>query len=278
MAAFRFKKIGLLCKESERSHAVGRRVVNYLDEKVSRGEIPQYFAEASVASRLSPKTSPHTFSAHSPHGIDCIIVVGGDGAFLQSEHSFPGVPKLFVNSGNVGFLAQLGRDFEAGFDKFFAGQFRVAELSKLLVHAGRRSYEALNDAYAYGEKPFRPVDFKVSAGFFNETFFANGIIFSTPTGATGHAFSAGGPVISPALDCLLMKPVAPLNPLLRSVVFPPSEKISVEPLGRRAAFSVDGIFSEPFDKLEISLSKNKARIVQFDGEDVMKRLRRKFDY
>ena len=278
MSAFHFKRIGLLCKDSEKSRAIAAEIVEYLDAKAAAGVIPQYFIEPGAAARLSPKSKPHSFSAHSPQAVDCIILAGGDGAFLQAEADFPGIPKLAVNSGNVGFLSELGEDFRKGFDRFFAGDFHVAEVSKLCVHSGRRSYEALNDAYAYGVKPFRPVNFRISSSFFNEVFFANGIIFSTPTGSTGHAFSAGGPLVSPALECMLMKPVAPLNPLLRSVVFPPSEKIIVEPLERKAAFSVDGIFSEPFERLEISASKNKARLVQLGGEGVMARLRRKLLY
>ncbi|MFH1107468.1 MAG: NAD(+)/NADH kinase [Candidatus Micrarchaeota archaeon] len=272
-----FGRIGLLCKDNDKSRAVGSRVAAYLDSKVLRGTLLGYLVEASTAKMVACKTRPGKFSPSSPKA-DCIIVVGGDGALLKSERDYPGVPKLLVNTGNVGFLSQLNEDFEKGLDLFLAGRFRVAEFPKMAVKIAGRTHEALNDAYAFGAKPWRPVNFRVSSGFFDEIFYANGIVFATPTGSTAHSFSAGGPIVSPQLECLVATPVAPLNPLLRSIVFSAGEAICLEPIERKALLSVDGFEGLPFSHAEISLSKSRARFVEVLEQDFMKRLRRKLFY
>ncbi|MFH1199489.1 MAG: NAD(+)/NADH kinase [Candidatus Micrarchaeota archaeon] len=275
-----FNKFGIVCKDSSRSRAVAKRLAALLDARVESGELPGYFVESKSAAHIPSTTAPRHFSPQSLCGVECIIVIGGDGAMLAAEGAYPGVPKLEINSGNVGFLSQLDSEFEKGVESLLEGKFKVSERSKLEIRIEGKSHLALNDAYAYGEKPCRPVNFRLACSLFDEVFYANGIVLATPTGSTAHSYSAGGPVVPPELECIVVTPVVPLNPLLHSFVLAPDETISIEAVARKAACSVDGLPGLPFEKLEASLAKEKARFAQIEGigADLMKKLRRKMLY
>lgn len=242
------------------------------------GVIAHYYIEAPTAKELNIQNPYCLPEKEFGKRVHAILIVGGDGAFLDAEMRFPGIPKLEINTGNIGFLAQIDEKFEEALDKFFAGKYRVEKRGKLQCKVGRARYQALNDVHVYAKKPSRPIHVRVFSPGFDEIFYANGVIFSTPTGSTAHSFSMGGPVLSPKLEAVLMTPVAPLNPLLHSVVFGPREKLTLEVIERQACFSIDGTHDAPVDTLEVSVSPERAHLITLGKDDLWKKLRRKMLY
>ncbi len=267
-----------MSKKTEKSKAVAGKIIEYLERKRKTGHLAHYYIEEPTAKELgitNPYCLPEKEFARKVHAI---LIVGGDGAFLDAEMRFPGIPKLEINTGNVGFLSQIDEKFEAALDAFFEGKYHIEKRSKLHCKIGGRKLEALNDVHVYAKKASRPYNVRVFSQSFDEIFYTNAVIFSTSTGSTAHNFSVGGPVVSPKLDVILMTPVAPLNPLLHPIVFGSKEKLTLEVIERQALFSVDGCFEDPVESMEISVSPNKANLILLGKDELWKKLRRKMFY
>ncbi|MBU1197246.1 NAD(+)/NADH kinase [Candidatus Micrarchaeota archaeon] len=266
-----------MCKNTEKSHVVAKKVLDYLERRRKCRDIDSYFMTEGT-SKILGLNGRGIPDGEICRRVEAIILVGGDGAFLDSEKRFPGIPKLEINTGNVGFLSQINEKFDRPLDQFFSGKYRIEKRSKLLCKIGRRKIEALNDVHVYARKPSRPFNVRVFSESFDELFFTNAVIFSTSTGSTAHSFSVGGPLISPNLNVILMTPVAPLNPLLHPLIFPSSEKITLEVVERKASFSVDGFYDDPVDTMQITLSPDPARLIMLHKDEFWKKLRRKLFY
>ena len=149
--------------------------------------------------------------------VEAAIVFGGDGTMLRAARFVhgTGAPVLGVNMGHVGFLAQLDReDVSRAVDKLATGEYEIDERStvELVVRQPDGTVEsgwALNEATLERSEFLRTLDVAVGVdGRALASFGCDGVVISTATGATAHAFSAGGPVIWPDLDALLMVALA----------------------------------------------------------------------
>jgi len=143
---------------------------------------------------------------------DLVIVVGGDGTILRSvqrmDHQ---IPLLGINWGEVGFLADLeprkARDFLFDLPEKFAIEKRMrVELNKDTEHLG----DALNEALIVTTRPAKMLRFSILIdGVVAEQFRADGLLISTPTGSTAYAMSAGGPIVDPRIQGIVLVPLAP---------------------------------------------------------------------
>ena len=178
-----------------------------------------------------------------PKETQCIIVLGGDGTLLQAARDIQAafdkrrsqIPLLGVNLGNLGFLAEVDRSsvYQA-LDKLVADIYEVEERMMLsgTVYRGKEVIGqdiALNDIVIVREGPPRVIRFKnfVNNEYLN-SYNADGIIISTPTGSTGYSLSVGGPIVSPSGEMTIMTPIAPHTLNSRSIVFPAEDVITVE--------------------------------------------------
>jgi len=165
---------------------------------------------------------------------DTIIAVGGDGTIIHSaKHAaVANKPILGINVGRLGFVAGLEMNELDYLKDLVDGNYTVENrmmLSISFVQNGKsKSYYALNDAVIARGSLSRIVDFKVS---FNENnvcdYRADGLIIATPTGSTAYSLSAGGPVIDPSMQCIILTPICPHSLFTRSVVFGPESRLSV---------------------------------------------------
>lgn len=182
---------------------------------------------------------------------DCslIVVIGGDGTILAASRQINGleVPLLGVNLGTKGFMTTLEPENIDLIVKAAKGEYRLSRrmmLDVALIRDGRAIYTdcALNDAviHGYGDCV------KISAWCDGEritSFSGDGVIISTPTGATGYSMSAGGPIVEPEAAAMILSPICAHRMGARSFVLAPERRISIktEKLhGRRAYLSVDG--------------------------------------
>lgn len=182
---------------------------------------------------------------------DCTlaVVIGGDGTMLSVARTLIGVeiPILGVNLGTKGFMAALEKNDLALIAKAAHGETRISRRMMLDVTLTRDGVEiyrdcALNDAviHGYGDC-IRPTVW--SDGDLVTEFSGDGIILSTPTGSTGYSMSAGGPIIEPDAENIIVSPICAHMMSARSFVIAPSRKLTVRTeklFHRRAYLSVDG--------------------------------------
>ncbi len=172
-----------------------------------------------------------------PKGTQCIIVLGGDGTLLQAARDVVHreIPLLGINLGNLGFLAEVDKQsIYPALDQLMTDDYEVEE-RMMLTGTVTRDGEvigqdiALNDIVICREGPLRVVRFKnyVNQEYLN-SYNADGIIISTPTGSTGYSLSCGGPIVSPSAAMTLMTPIAPHTLNTRSIIFPAEDVITVE--------------------------------------------------
>lgn len=168
--------------------------------------------------------------------IDLALIVGGDGTFLGAARYYAPlrIPLFGINMGRLGFLAQLKpNDIEYGLDKLFKGEFKIEE--RLMIKAfdnqenPKFNHTALNDLVIKGGSVSRTAQlFLYIDGRHVCDYLADGLIISTPTGSTAYTLSAGGPVVVPELDAIVIVPICPHSLTTRPIVIPANEEILVK--------------------------------------------------
>ena len=171
------------------------------------------------------------------HGCELVVVLGGDGTLLRGAERARGldVPLLGVNLGHVGFLAELEReDLEEVVDAVVARHYRVEQRmtveARILAHGVevQRTW-ALNEISIEKAPEDRMLDLMVEVdGRPLSRWLCDGVVCATPTGSTAYAFSAGGPVVWPAVEALLLVPLAAHALFARPLVTAPTTRIVVE--------------------------------------------------
>ena len=138
-----------------------------------------------------------------------------------------------MNAGKLGFTAGLERDelhLMAGLVKgeFTEERRLMLEITRHLLPGGSGRYFALNDAVVTGELA-KIIDYRMALGSnHGYNYRADGFIVATPTGSTAYSLSAGGPVVEPAMDCLIYTPICPHSLFSRSVIFGGSTHLTVD--------------------------------------------------
>ena len=173
--------------------------------------------------------------------LELVIVLGGDGTILRAAELTRGcpVPLLGVNLGHVGFLAESEReDLTETVTRALALDYTVEERLTLNVRVKVNAevvYEtwALNEATVEKASRERMLEVVIEIdGRPLSSFGCDGVVMSTPTGATAYAFSAGGPIVWPSLDALLLVPLSPHALFARPLVVSPDSSLAVELLDR----------------------------------------------
>lgn len=220
-------------------------------------------------------------------GCDLMIAIGGDGTILEASTYASKHNKLLlgINTGRLGFMASLEIDELYRLSRLMSGDYTVEERMMLeCVHiseAGRKVYTALNDVVISG-KYSRLTDFSVCSGG-NEVSAvrADGVIFSTPTGSTAYALSAGGPILEPGLECIQMTPICPQSLSSRTMIFSTDRRLEVSHgCTEKKSFylDVDGVIEgavEYNDKVIISRSDKRVRLIDISGNSFFNAVNRK---
>lgn len=224
-------------------------------------------------------------------GAEVVLVLGGDGTLLRAaEMARPvGVPLLGVNLGRVGFLAETDlADLDEALDAVIAGTWAVEERMTLdaVVHADgevlARTW-ALNEAAVEKSSRERILEVVLEVdGRPVSAFGCDGVLCATPTGSTAYAFSAGGPLVWPQVEALLLVPSNAHALFARPMVISPDSEVAVEvdPGGSPAVLDCDGrriVALPPGARVEITRGGTPVRMVRLDGRPFADRLVRKFD-
>lgn len=202
-------------------------------------------------STFSHSTVIYTTPEEAASQCDIMISVGGDGTILKCAKLAAKNNKLLlgINCGRLGFMATLERDelgcLKALIDGDYTVDKRMMLNAQIVYENGEQaSLTALNEAVISSDGGRGIHDFTVLAdGLTVSSLRADGLIFSTPTGASAYSLSAGGPLIEPTLDCIEFTQICPHSLFARTMLFSPEKHIEVrfESDGKtRAALSVDG--------------------------------------
>lgn len=207
------------------------------------------------------------------------IVLGGDGTVLFSCRLFSSrpIPILGVNLGTVGFMTEvLGEEWLEALESFERGEAKISErlMLDIEVHRDGRTLlreSGLNDCVLSGASASRLVVLDVDlSGVFLGQYRADGIIVASPTGSTAYSLSAGGPILHPETEALILTPICPHSLSNRPLVIPPQEKITVSVKQNQripVTLTVDGrgVFQpRPGDKVTVTRHPKKALLVKSD--------------
>lgn len=229
----------------------------------------------------------------NPTHVDALFTLGGDGTLLRGARFLDGhsVPILGINLGRLGFLTSCsGEEFEDGVRRFARGEFtsvaRMALSSSALDRDGveRCGWLSLNDVVLHKGGFARLVRFSV---FVDDepigSYSADGLVISTPTGSTGYSLSAGGPIVVPTVESIVLTPVSPHTLAMRPLVLPPSVVVKVRADDGPAELlvTIDGQVGTTFtsgETLVVRRAPNPVQIVRFPGTTFFNRLRRKLGW
>ena len=257
----------------------------YRPETIEAGEdVARVLAEAGIDA-----STDVTSAATQP--FEAAIVLGGDGTMLHAARMTrgSGIPLLGVNLGRVGFLAELEReDVSAAAQRLADGNYTVEERQTLhitVTHADGRTEEtwALNEAAL--ERADRLRTLEVTIAVDQEplsSFGCDGVVVSTATGSTAHAFSAGGPVMWPDVDAILCVPLAAHALFARPLVVGPSSSFTIglvtgsEAAGQLALDGAESIDIAPGSLIEVRRGDTTVKLARMSDAPFTERLVRKF--
>ena len=248
---------------------------------------------APLVGDLPPQLAPRVVDARPgcAEGAEVVLVLGGDGTLLRAaEMARPvGVPLLGVNLGHVGFLAEAEQEslnealraiIEGGYDveermtvdavAFVGGEVIARSWALNEVSVEKHSRERILEVVL--EVDCRPVS----------AFGCDGVLCATPTGSTAYAFSAGGPIMWPQVQALLLVPSNAHALFARPMVISPDSQVAIEiqPSGPPAVLDCDGRRTAalpPGARVEVTQGATPVRMVRLDGRPFTDRLVRKFD-
>jgi NAD+ kinase len=246
-----------------------------------------YFQQ--VKEHLSSADGYDTFSNSDDldDSFDCLISLGGDGTLLDTVTLVrdKNIPVLGVNFGRLGFLASLGKeDIQTAVTALIERTFVIEK--RTLIHLDA-------DTKLFGETPYALNEFAIHKrenspmikihtylnGEFLNTYWADGLIVSTPTGSTGYSLSCNGPVVFPESGSFVITPVAPHNLNVRPIVIPDNNIISFEVEGRTDQFicAMDSRKETVDKKIQLAVRKESFTIslIRLNENNFLQTLRKK---
>ncbi len=186
--------------------------------------------------RYSTKPYLYTDPDDIPEDTECIITIGGDGTLISAARDIIslGIPIIGINTGNLGYLAEINKnELEDAVYKLINDDFHIEKRMRLSISSNKKGLDirdsALNDIVILKNSHYGIliIDIYVDGQHLN-TLKADGIIFSTPTGSTGYSLSAGGPIVEPNSDMIVITPINPHTLNARSVILSGSSIIDVK--------------------------------------------------
>ena len=216
-------------------------------------------------------------------GVELIISVGGDGTVLRNIAKMKDpLPILGINMGTLGFLVDVEpKDAIETIEEVLYG-FSYLERMRVDVFLNGKMLEtATNEIAIMSAKPAKIIQFEVYVGdCLLESMRADGVVFATPTGSTAYAMSAGGPIISPRVNAIVVVPVAPFKLSSRPWVIPSDSEITVKLSvpKKEAVVAIDGQKSyriKPDDIVKLKKSRFPARFVKTSDTCFYERVQRK---
>lgn len=286
----KFKRIGIITKHNIRERS------DYLKQLVS--ELKKYTKDILFDEHSAPIL--HAKEAYDKTKIlrraDLVIVLGGDGTLLKTAR-YMGSKKPFiagVNLGHLGFLtAFTPQKLLANLPKIFEGKFCEDErflLRVTLYRNGKKYYTTLsmNDAVINQGGFARLITLQVAVNQRKlADYRADGLIIATPTGSTGHALSAGGPILHPKIEGMILVPLCPVKLGVRPIIIPNNRQITIglqtqwRAEKKPIVLTIDGQITMNLkrgDLLRVRKSSRIFNMIRMSGHNYYRMLRKKLDW
>ena len=241
---------------------------------------------------LWPEPKPERLNAAT--ALDCLLTLGGDGTLLRGARTLNGsnVPLLGVNLGRVGFLTTAStQNFDWALDalvrRAYATEPRLALLPSIVNKQGQARTEplVLNDVVVHKGGVARVVRLRVAVdGDDVGQYSADGIIISTPTGSTAYSLSAGGPIVVPGVDAIVLTAICPHTLAVRPLVLPSAVTVSIEPIPpwtEEVLLSFDGQVGttiQPGERLLVRRAERPVLLIRLGPEGFFARMRKKLQW
>ena len=258
-------KIGFVSRQKTESVHLVEMLIRHIE---SKGEGIEIFVDQDIALMISRRgTSVEEMERQK---VDFIISVGGDGTILRTIHKMVDpLPILGINMGTLGFLVDVEpKDALETLDHLING-FEVDLRSRLKVLLnGICLPPAINEVALLTASPAKMIEFEIIVdGALMEDFRSDGVVIATSTGSTAYAMSAGGPIVDPRVDAIVLVPVAPFKLSSRPWVIPGGSTIEVKLKlpDKEALMVIDGQSTTTIsvkDTIVISKAKTPARFVK----------------
>lgn len=268
-------------------------------ELATTGEVTAFLAgegcscQVKIARTAMEGGRAYTDAAEIPEETECILVLGGDGTLIEAARDTVarGIPLLGINLGSLGFLAEVEKNnIRHALGLLIRDQYQTESrmmLNGQLVRGEScvESSYALNDIVITRSGPMQIIHFHlyVNGQFLNE-YNADGVILSTPTGSTGYNMSAGGPIVEPGADLIVVTPICPHTLNTRSVVLSGDDEIMIEIAAwkKDAAFRAEvyfdggcGALLELGDQITVTKSGRRTEIVKISQVSFLEALHKK---
>lgn len=266
-------KWGLVCRpDAKKAVSLAQDVYELL---VEDGEV---FVEKDLAKVTNRKgyalKDINTFA-------DIVVTIGGDGTILYALKEID-KPIFAINSGGMGFLSEVESKYaRGGLSRVMEGKYNIEERSKLkILLDGQRVPDAANEVTIQTARIAKILYLRLFVEEeLIETMGADGVIVATPTGSTSYALSVGGPIMDPAVNAMIIAPLAPFKLSARPWIVPLNKTVRVTllPKSKESKMVIDGHYSKPVtpeSDIKITASEKKARFVRF-GESFYQMVRLK---
>jgi len=224
------------------------------------------------------------------HGVNFMVSAGGDGTFLESVTLVrnQNIPILGVNTGTLGFLATTPKEkIKPALEAVFNGFYNIEERTLVSLESEPHLFGDLN----FGLNEFTIMKRDTASmiivntylnGDYLNSYWADGLIVSTPTGSTGYSLSVGGPVVDPHTNNFIIAPISPHNLNVRPLIVSDSGVLSFEISGRSKNFLISldsrSMVVDASIQLAIRKADFKAKLIKFSGESFLKTLRAKLNW
>lgn len=244
----------------------------------------------SAIKRVPSLSSWDTFSSHQDlveNQVDMVITIGGDGTLLDTVTLVrdSGIPVAGINMGRLGFLADINRtDIDKLVESIHQGNYSIEERTLMRVSSCKDIFGDTN--YGLNEFTLHKTDSSSMIvvhtflnGEFLNSFWADGLIASTPTGSTAYSLSCGGPIVLPIANTFVLTPVAPHNLNARPLIIPDDTTLSfeVETRERQYLCSIDSRYKKVNRNVKISVAKEsfQFKLLRISESSYIKTLRQK---
>ncbi|MFT3707490.1 MAG: NAD(+)/NADH kinase [Archangium sp.] len=249
----------------------------------------KFLVEEHVGESLGVKPSAPQEIAETA---ELAVILGGDGTLIHGARVFRGkpVPLMGVNLGSLGFMTEIPvNEAVQTLKQVFDGKARIDSRMKLTCRLFRDDKMLVDDEVLNDVVINKSALAKIAAhetwldGAYVATYNADGVIFSTPTGSTAYSLSAGGPIVHPAVDCVVVTPICPHALTQRPVVVPGDQLLSVKLTSdlEDVYLTIDGQVGRPLqkgDRIEVQKSPHRLMLVRNPRLDYFAILRQKLHW
>lgn len=271
-------------------------VIPNLDKRGSTETVEQmgdFFKEIGIEAYL-PDTIYCPSYKHAPEDelyrlADIIITIGGDGTIIRyaKRAAADGKPLLGINAGRMGYLANIEQSEYELLAKLKTGEYSIENRMMISVEVRENGktlgvFDALNDAVITSGYISRIIDVSASVEGDSINYRADGLIVSTATGSTAYSMSAGGPIIDPSAECMLLTPICSHSLSAKPIMLNAARNVMLKAFSKKRTeifLSVDGrkvANIRPYTEIYIKKSKNTVKLVRLNDRSFYKTLSLKF--